>query len=301
MIFESLRRTRICLFTGLTLLLAGLAITGGCSETNDQAKTVTQVAARVNGDEITVHQINNVLEQSQNVSPEMADEAKREILDRLIDQQLAVQQALERKLDRSPKVMQAIEASRREILARAYLEQIAAEAPQRYEWDRNNQEEIRKYYLEHPELFAQRRVFTIEEINLAADNDLVAELDGQIANNLAMQEIADWLKSRDIRFSAKRSVQAAEQLSLKFLPAVQTMTPGEIRLFTLGNNRFQVIRVVSFRGAPVDEATATPRIERFLSNRQSTEMLATELKRIREQAKIEYLGEFANGASREGS
>ncbi len=110
------------------MLLALAALTSGCGK-KDEAKTATQVAAKVNADEITVHQINNVLARSQNVTPEVADVAKREILSRLIDQQLARQQAVERKLDREPSVMQAIEAAKSEILARAYLERIASRLP----------------------------------------------------------------------------------------------------------------------------------------------------------------------------
>src|SRR5262245_57262956 len=100
----------------------------GCGEKDDAKKTTrvpTQVVARVNGDEITVHQINNVLARSQNIDPELAAQAKREILERLIDQQLAKQKAIENGLDRSPNVMQALEAAKNEILARAYLEQVA--------------------------------------------------------------------------------------------------------------------------------------------------------------------------------
>ena len=102
-----------------------LAVTAlGCSKKDDQ-KPATQVAARVNGDEITVHQINNVLARTPNIPPEAVPQVKREILNRLVDQQIARQQAGE-KLDRTPNIVQAIEAMKTDILARAYLEQVAA-------------------------------------------------------------------------------------------------------------------------------------------------------------------------------
>jgi EpsD family peptidyl-prolyl cis-trans isomerase len=272
------------LFIGVTLI--------GCSSEVNEPDSATQVAAVVNGDEITVHQINDALAKRESVAGSNTVAFKQAVLEQLIDQQIAVQQAMEAKLDRSPKVMRAMEAAKKEVLARAYLEHLIESAPQRYEWDMRNQEEIRKYYNDHPELFEKRRVFTIEEINFVAAGDVVAKLRAYASGNAGMQEIADWLKARDVKFEAKRGVRAAEQISLNILPVVQTLSQGEIRLFVLGEDRYQVLRVVNSREAPVDEATAAPRIQQFLANQQSTQVLTTEMKRVRQAAEIEYLGEF---------
>jgi len=277
-------------FLIFTALVLALALTAGCGKKED-AKAATQVAARVNADEITVHQVNNILARSQNITPEVAPQAKREILDRLIDQHLARQKAIENKLDRSPNVMQAIEAAKSEILARAYLEQIAVALPKPAAW------ETQKYYSEHPELFAKRRLFELEEFVFVATGEVAAGLREQLPKARTMQEIADWLQSRGVKFVANRGVRAAEQISLENLPKVQAMKVGEIQLFDAGGGRSQVIRVVASKVDPVDEATATPRIQQFLFNRRSSELIANEIKQIKERAKIEYLGEFAGGAA----
>jgi hypothetical protein len=75
------------------------------------------------------------------------------------------------------------------------------------------------------------------------------------------------------------------------------MTKGEIRLFEAVPGRYQVIRVVDFLEAPMDEATAAPQIERFLFNQVSGAAVAREMGQIRKQSKIEYLGEFAERAA----
>ena len=271
----------------LTLILAALA---GC-ERNEAKSKATQVAAQVNSDEITVHQINAILTRTPAVTPESAPQAKRQILDRLVDQQLALQQALRRKLDRSPEVLQALETARAEILARAFADTIARTQP------KPTPAETSKYYAEHPELFAQRRVFVLEEINLAGADDAIAGLKEQVARSRSMQDIAAWLRTKDIKFAESRGVRTAEQIPLETLPRLQAMKEGEMQLFEGGAGKIQVvIRVVAAKPAPVDQATAAPRIQQFLFNRRVSEALVKEMKQVRDAAKIKYVGEFAAGS-----
>jgi EpsD family peptidyl-prolyl cis-trans isomerase len=93
----------------------------GCGD-KKESKGATQTAVKVNKEEITVHQINFMLQQQRGLKPEQAEAASKQILERLIDQELALQKATELKLDRDPRVMQQLEAAKREIVSRAYLE-----------------------------------------------------------------------------------------------------------------------------------------------------------------------------------
>lgn len=267
-------------------VLLVLGVVAGCGKKDDDKKPATQVAAKVNSDEITVHQVNNVLARTPNVAPALADQAKREILDRLIDQQLARQQAIHKNLHLSPGVQQALEAAKSEILARAYLDQVVVAQP------KPTAEDTKKYYTDHPELFSRRRVFVLEEISLAAKDGLLRELRLRAATSRSLKEIADWLQSQDVKFVPNRGVRAAEQLPLDMLPKLQNAKVGEILVIEAGQN-LQVIRVMAANAEPVDEATAAPRIHQFLSNRRASEAIAKEMKQLKAGAKIQYTGEFA--------
>lgn len=273
----------------LAPLFFAVAIIAGCGK-GEQAKLATQVVAKVNGDEITVHQVNNFLSRTQNVTPEAEGNSKREILNRLIDQQLAMQHAIDKKLDRSPSVMQAIEAARSEILARAYLEQIAVAEP------KLTAEEIKKYYAEHPELFAKRRIFNLEEILVLPKEDIATGLREQTATARSMQDVAAWLKSQNAKFTVNRGERAAEQIPLELLPKLAAMKDGEIGLVEAGGH-LEVFQVIATQAAPVDEATAAPHIKQFLFNQRASEAGAREIKRIRENANVVYVGEFAKEAT----
>ena len=279
-----------CLKFGVLLLAAALA--AGCGKRDEKA-AATQVAAKVNGDEITIHQVNDALGR-QNVRPEQAEAAKRQILERLIDQQLARQQALEKKLDRMPRTVQAIEAAKGEILARSYIQNIAAAQA------KPTADEVKKYYAEHPALFSQRRLFNIEELAVAPKEEPVAAgLKQRAAKAKDLVEIATWLKTQKAEVAANRGVRAAENIPLPWLAELHKMKDGEIRVFENGEN-LNVLRVVATRSAPVDEATATPVIQQFLFNQRLTEAVRKDVQSLRGKSNIEYMGEFSGKAKDAG-
>ena len=114
-------RRRLC----LSVLIALTVALSSCGRA-DVKKTSGQIVAKVNGDEISVHQINNAIARSNDIPPDEAKQAAAQTLERIIDQELLVQKALKDKLDRDPQVMQSIEDAKRQILARAYIERAAA-------------------------------------------------------------------------------------------------------------------------------------------------------------------------------
>ena len=284
---KTLQRTRI-LATLLACIVA-LVTSAGCGKKSDTSP-VSQVAAKVNGGEITVHQVNYALARTRNGGGDGAIHAKHQILNALIEQELAKQQAIARKLDRSPAVLSALEAARTQILARAYLEHVAATQPEPTE------QEARSFYAEHPELFARRRVYDLEEISVAPAANIAAALQKEVQEGRSMQDIASWLKLQHVKFNVNRGVRAAEQLPLEWLRQLQAMNEGDIQLLGMPG-KLHVIRIVASRAAPIDEAAATPRIQQFLRNQRTSEAIAKEIKQLKDSAKIDYVGEFSKEAS----
>lgn len=274
----------------LSLLATAIAIAlplAGCGDKGEN-KAATQVAAKVNGAEISVHQINTLLSKAQGVTNENAPRARKEILDRLVDQQLAVEQAIAKKLDRNPDILLNIEAAKRDILARAYLEQIAAAQP------KATDEEVRKYYDEHPDLFAKRRIYNIQEIGIPKTNNVPAEEIKQfVSSGKSMDEIAGFLKSRNIPARGNSGVRPAEQLPIEMLPKLAQMKDGQTALIESPQQLF-IMRIAASQSQPVDEAAAKPRIQQFLQNQRNSKVVGEEMKKLKEAAKIEFVGEFAN-------
>jgi hypothetical protein len=211
-------------------LLAGCSVSEG--------GTPPSAAARVNAEVISVQELD-------------AARKRGETLERLIDQRLARQHALEQGLQRAPQIAHALEAAKTDILARAYRQLVAEAQP------RPTPAEIRSYYAEHPELFAERRVYSLESL--------------------------------DARFGVNRWTLAAEQLPLELVARLRTMKEGEVLSIDDGARGVMAVRIVSARPAPLDEASAAPLIESFLRAQRSSEALDADMKRLRAAARIEYL------------
>lgn len=269
-------------------LVAGATLLAGCGDKKDKA--ASQTAARVNKDEITVHQINFVLQQQRNVRPEQADAASRQILERLIDQQLALQKGDDLKVDRDPRVVQQLEAARREVLARAYLEKVGESAP------KPTAEEVKKYYDDKPALFRERRIYSIQEIAIEAKPDQVPELRSQLAAAKNINEFIEFLKSKDYRFAGNQAVRAAEQLPLASLDSFARMKDGQAMVVPTATG-VQVVLVAGSRSQPVSEEQARPAIEAYLLNERKRKLIEEDIKAMRAAAKIEYVGKFGEGAA----
>ncbi len=268
----------------LIALAASLVLLAACGEkSKDKA---SQTAAKVNKEEITVHQINFVLQQQRGLQPDQADAVSKQILERLIDQELAVQKAEDLKLDRDPRVVQQMEAARREIIARAYVEKTGEAVA------KPTDAEIKAYYDAKPGLFAQRRIYSLQEVIIEATPEQVATLREQLGVSKSINEFVEFLKANGYRFTGNQAVRPAEQLPLNLLDTFANLNDGQAVLLPSATGA-QVVVVAGTRSEPVDEARAKPAIEQFLSNEAKRKLIESDIKALRAEAKIEYVGKFA--------
>jgi EpsD family peptidyl-prolyl cis-trans isomerase len=269
-------------------LLATSVVLVACGDKKE--KGASQTAAKVNKEEITVHQINFVLQQQRGLKPEQADAASQQILERLIDQELAVQKADELKLDRDPRVVQQLEAVRREVLARAYAEKIGEGAA------KPSPEDIKKYYDDNPALFSQRRIYSLQEIQIEASADQLAVLRGKLAEAKSINDFVEYLKGSGLRFNGNQAVRPAEQLPLASLKTLSAMKDGQA-VITPTPAGAVVVVLAGSRSQPVSEEQARPAIEQFLLNDRKRKLLDDDRKSLRTGAAIQYVGKFAQAAS----
>jgi EpsD family peptidyl-prolyl cis-trans isomerase len=270
-------------------VLVAMAVLGAGCEEKIKDKENSPAVAKVNKQEISAQQINAVLQQQRGLKPEQATAASKQVLERLIDQELALQKAAELKLDRDPRIVQQIEAARREVVSRAYLER-AGEAA-----SKPTPEELKQYYDDKPALFKERRIFSLQEVNIEAKPEQIAELKAKLASSKNIAEFVELLKAGEFRFAANQAVRAAEQLPLASLGTFANMKDGQALLNPTPTGA-QVIVLAGSRSQPVTLDQAKPAIEQFLLNERKRELIAKDLKALRDAAKIEYLGTYAEAS-----
>lgn len=276
-------RAALCALSALALL--SLA---ACSKEAD--KPASQVAAKVNKEEISVHQINFVMQRTPGLKPEQAETAGRQVLERLIDQEVAVQKAQEQKLDRDPRVLQELEAARRDIIAKAYLAKVGEGVA------KPAADEIKAYYDSKPALFRERRIYSLQELVVEGSAEQIAALQEAMGKAKSLQEVIDHVRAQKLSTRASQNTVSAENLPLALLDRFAAMKDGQTVLLPMPGGA-RLLTLVQSRSAPVTEEQARPAIEQFLMVDRRRKAVEEDLRTIRAAAHVEYVGNFASAAS----
>ena len=268
------------------LLIGASALLAACGGTGAD----TQVAAKVNKDEISVHQVQSVLQrQSRQLANDPGERAAGRVLELLIEQELAAQAGRAAGLDKDPRVVQSIEAARRELVARAYHEHVAEKV------SGPSSDEIDRYYDQHPELFAQRKLYVLREIGVEPSaNAAVVQAVAERARSL--EELEKGLREAGVRFHGRGLAHAAEDLPISLLSRVAPLEAGQ-SVYVPAPGVARVFTVLQAIKAPVDRHTAATAIATYLINERKGAAVAEALKKLRGEAHVEYLGNFARGAA----
>jgi EpsD family peptidyl-prolyl cis-trans isomerase len=276
----------------LAMVCAGLFALSGCGAKAPSGPT--QVVATVAGEEITELQVNQALERQQGLKPDQVESVSRKLVSGLVDQEIILQKARDLKLDRDQRVVQNVEAAKREIIVRAYLERIADGTA------KPSPKEIQAYFEENPALFKQRRVYTFQEVSVQTTDEQRAGIEKQLTTLKSPADLEAYLKEQKIPARSERSTAAAENIPLPLLQRVSTLKPGQ-GLILPANGGLRIILLLSTQDAPVAEDKAGPAISAFLMSQRKRQNVEKEVVALRSGVKVEYFGKYtalaASGAA----
>ena len=265
----------------VVLALSAVFVLAACGD-KDEKKSPSQVLAKVNDAEITVHQLNFVLGQN----PQAQANQKQQVFDQLVDQELLVQKAGELKLDREPNILQAIEAAKRQILAQAAAERVIGKPSD------SSKTAIDEFYAKNPYLFAERKSyeFVMFALDAKSYSDAIAkELDSAITP----AQVKSILEAEKVQFESNEAARTAEQLPMPMLDKFAALNVGDILALKEGE-KMVLLQLKASHAAPVSPADAEPMIKRYLLANNAQTQAVAKMKTLRDAAKIEYLQRFAS-------
>jgi len=267
----------------LLVAAAGLTACGGSKE-----KKPGQSLASVNGEEITITQLNEELQRA-NVQAAQQEAASKQLLESLIDRQLLLNAAAKEKLDRDPKVVQAVERAKALIIAQFYMQKQVGTIT------KPTKEEITEYFNQHPEFFAQRKQFDMKEL-IIATSAMTPELKAAMDGAKSLEEVAAWLDTSKVAYNRAQIARTTADLPPELSTKLQSLPKGQLFIIKEGD-RSLLIQITDVKDAPQILAASENQIGQFLYNKKSKADADAELARLRAAAKIEYLNKPAASGS----
>jgi EpsD family peptidyl-prolyl cis-trans isomerase len=175
--------------TGVAAGLVLVALLGGCNRGGDTPKG--QVVATVNGDDITIHELNSELALARPPADVPHKTVEQVVLARVIERKMLADAARDRKLDKNPDFILAERRVEDGLLVQALQRDIARKVPPA------TREAAEKYIEAHPDQFAQRKIYSIDQIQFLRPAN-IATLGLEKANTLA--DVAQILTANKIEF-----------------------------------------------------------------------------------------------------
>lgn len=249
------------------------------------------VAARVGGEAISRAELDRALARLGPMSPTEAAEARARILEALIDQYLVSHAARAERLDRRPEVELALLQAQRQVLVDAYMDNLFKNLT------RPTDAEIRDYYARHPELFAQRKVYRVQELELQAAPARVGELEARLKQSRNLGEFADWLRAQGIDSKGGLTVRPAERIPPAVLAQLANMKDGQAVVVPTGENRISVLQLQGSQLQPVTLEQARPTIEQVVLGEKRRTLVEAEIRKLRASGRVEYARDLAPAAA----
>ncbi len=268
----------------LFLTISGLALASCGQQSGEKAAAKGQVVARVGNEVVTIQELDNEFRLAGIAPDKQKDpEVLKRVLGDVVVRKYLMQQAMTAKLDREPGVLLDLLRVREQVLGNALLTRAAnAKAPSKADIDR--------YIAKNPWKFADRRLFSVDEIIIplspAAQAFVNANKDAK-----SLDEVQQQLTASGIPHARQLGVLSSSDLSEELVSLIRKRRDEDIFFTRVGSNgRFFKVRAEETRPIQGDAAANLAR------QIMRADVLAAELGLATYSAKLEakYEGDYAD-------
>lgn len=258
-------------------ILAAISLAVLASGCNRKAEG--QTVAVVNGDEITVPDLNFALNQAK--VPEGADKklARTQLLQQLVDRRLLAQQAHQEGIDKTSEYLNARRRADEDLLISMLANRRlkTAQLP--------SDREIDNYIATHPETFASHEVWSLSQVayQTPTDNAVKAEI---IAAK-TIDQLLTVLKNHNIPYQQQDNKLDTSVVPPELYSKLKAIQPGEPFAISAGSRTIASV-ITAREPHPLMGDQAKPIAVDAMRKAQTATALEGLLKSLRGSAKIEY-------------
>lgn len=272
-------------FHALVMLsvLAAPLILSGCAK-----EATGQVAAVVNGDEITLQEINADLASAGIPDAANKEKARAGIVQRLVDKRLLEQQAKAAGIDRDPEFLMR----QRQLNQALVLEFYAKRAQDTIRVP--DKATIDKFIADNPTNFADRTIYTVEQIRFAPPED--AAVMNKMRDLHSFDAITQFLDGQGVKYARGTNKIDSAQVPAPMMKQVMSLPAGEP--FVIPTPQGVVASVITNKeAAPLSIEQAQPLAVQMMRNQTLDGLMQQRLKEARSKAKITYQPGFTPSAA----
>ena len=269
------------------VILPSLLLLAACGGKGGSAPT-GQVAAKVNGEEITVIDIR---QEAGTATP--SKELEQAALRSIIIRRLLADEAVKEEIDKLPATAIMQEKARQMVLVDALTNKIRESAP------KPSRDEAQQYISDHPASFDQRRIFLVDQLIVpVASHDLLKAIEPLTT----MTEIEQLLTQRKVQYQKAVGIIDALSISSEAAENIAQLPDGAV--FASPENG--IIRVNKVREYVIQPVTGEAAVRVALSQiarQRSDAIVANRIQRILEvgEKSVQYNAAFDPAAKAKGA
>ncbi len=266
-------------FTSIALVLT-LAACGG---KDDAALEKGQVVATVNGTDVTINELNAELMGTQLPPPgEQRKAIEQQALQGLVNRTILGDIAREKGIDKSPAYILQKRRADETLLVQMLQRDIAAKLPT------PSADEARSFMVSNPDLFAQRKIFALDQIQFQAPDDMKKLKAYEPLKT--MEQIEGQLTLDGLKFRRAAGQLDAATANPELVRQIANLPAGEIFIIpangSLIASRVTGIKVEPFAGAPAEQYAQGLLQQKKLAAATETQLAET-IKKARDAVKYQ--------------
>lgn len=236
---------------------------------DDPKPPTGQVVASVGGREITRRELQAEMAGLTAATPAIQKEQQKAALQRLVQRAILVNAAKEQGIDKDPAFALTAQRATDAVMVQMLERKAVASVPA------PSDEEVAQFMQTNPDMFAQRKLFDIDQIRTPLPTD--PKFIKQLEPLKTMDEVAAFLARQNVPFQRGANVMDARGQDPKLLKAIIALPPGEVFILSSRSELF-LNQIRNTRLLPFEGKEATQFALNSLKAQRSREVVARQLR-----------------------